>query len=655
MLVFPPVMTPSGSVSGAHSPEGSSHAPVIRDRRDLVRLSLGALGVVYGDIGTSPLYAMKACFVGAHGVAPTIGNVLGVLSLVFWSLTLVVVVKYIGVVLRADHHGEGGTLALLALVSEHRSHPKAGQKGRKRHVTLILLGLSGAALLLGEGMITPAISVLSALEGLEVATPVFRAGVVPLAVVILLGVFLFQRRGTAGVATIFGPLTLVWFATIGVLGVREIVRAPEVLAAVNPVHAVRFFADNGVAGFLILGAVVLCITGGEALYADLGHFGRRPIRFAWFTVAFPALLASYFGQGALLLDRGAVTNPFYEMAPPFFLLPLVAIATLAAIIASQAMISGAFSLAQQAVQLGYLPRLTIVHTSGEARGQIYVPEINHFLLVACLTLVLAFRSSSALAAAYGIAVVGTMCCTSLLVYQVLRRRWAWPVAVAVATVAAFLAIEVPFFAANLAKFSHGGWIPLAVGVGVLIVMTTWRQGRKVIQEQIRSGQLPIEKFVAELERKKPHRVDGTAVFLTSSLGVAPGVLLHHYKHNKVLHRQVVLLTIVTEGVPEVRHRERVAVRELGEGFWEVIAHYGFMETPNVPKILGRCPEQGLKVEASSASYFLGRETILSTGRSKMARWRKMLFVYLQRNARPANAFFRIPANRVVELGAQVEL
>lgn len=653
--MFPPVMAPSGSVSGAHSPEGSSHAPVIRDGRDLVRLSLGALGVVYGDIGTSPLYAMKACFVGAHGVAPTLGNVLGVLSLVFWSLTLVVVVKYIGVVLRADHHGEGGTLALLALVSEHRSHPKPGEKGRRRHVTLILLGLSGAALLLGEGMITPAISVMSALEGLEVATPVFRSGVVPLAVVILLGVFLFQRRGTAGVATIFGPLTLVWFVTIAVLGVRSIVRAPEVLAAVHPVHAVRFFADNGFAGFLILGAVVLCITGGEALYADLGHFGRRPIRLAWFTVAFPALLASYFGQGALLLDRGAVTNPFYEMSPSFFLLPLVVIATLAAIIASQAMISGAFSLAQQAVQLGYLPRLTIVHTSGEARGQIYVPEINHFLLVACLTLVVAFRSSSALAAAYGIAVVGTMCCTSLLVYQVLRRRWGWPAAAAVATVTAFLAIEVPFFAANLAKFTHGGWIPLAVGGGVLIVMTTWRQGRKVIQEQVRAGQMPIERFVAELERRKPHRVDGTAVFLTSSLGVAPGVLLHHYKHNKVLHRQVVLLTIVTEGVPEVRHRERVAVRDLGEGFWEVIAHYGFMETPNVPKILGRCPEHGLKVEASSASYFLGRETILSTGRSKMARWRKMLFVYLQRNARPANAFFRIPANRVVELGAQVEL
>jgi KUP system potassium uptake protein len=648
-------MTSSGSVSGVHSPHGTSHAPVVRDGRDLARLSLGALGVVYGDIGTSPLYAMKECFASAHGVAPTLGNVLGVLSLVFWALTLVVVVKYIGFVLRADHHGEGGILALLALVSEHRSHPKPGEKGRKRHVTLILLGLTGASLLLGEGMITPAISVLSALEGLEVATPVFRPVVVPIAVVILLVLFLFQRRGTGGVAAVFGPLTLVWFATITVFGLRSIADAPGVLAAVNPLHAVRFFADNGVHGFLILGSVVLCITGGEALYADLGHFGRRPIRFAWFTVAFPALLASYFGQGALLLERGRVANPFYELAPSFLLLPTVVIATLAAIIASQAMISGAFSLAQQAVQLGYLPRLTIVHTSGEARGQIYVPEINRFLLVACLTLVVAFRGSSALAAAYGIAVVGTMCCTSLLMFQVLRRRLAWPAAAAIGMVAFFLAVELPFLGANLAKFTHGGWIPLVVGGALLVLMTTWRQGRKVIQEQLKGGQIPIEKFVTELERRKPHRVDGTAVFLTSSMGVAPGVLLHHYKHNKVLHRQVVLLTIITEGVPEVPVRERVAVRELGQGFWEVIAHYGFMETPNVPKILGRCGEHGLKVEASSASYFLGRETILSTGRSKMARWRKAIFVYLQRNARPANAFFRIPANRVVELGAQVEL
>lgn len=653
--MFPPVMTSSGSVSGVHSPQGDSHAPVIRDGRDLARLSLGALGVVYGDIGTSPLYAIKECFAASHGVAPSLGNVLGVLSLVFWSLMLVVVVKYIGFVLRADHHGEGGILALLALVSEHRSHPNPGEKGRRRHVTLILLGLVGAALLLSDGMITPAISVLGALEGLEVATPVFRPVVVPLAVAILLVLFMFQRRGTAGVATIFGPVTLIWFATIAVLGIRSVASAPQVLAAVNPAHAVRFFLDNGAHGFLILGSVVLCITGGEALYADLGHFGRRPIRFAWFAVAFPALLASYFGQGALLLERGAVTNPFFETAPAFFLLPLVVIATLAAIIASQAMISGAFSLAQQAVQLGYLPRLTIVHTSGEARGQIYVPEINHFLLVACLALVVAFRSSSALAAAYGIAVIGTMCCTSLLMYQVFRRRWNWPATAAVAIVAFFLTIELPFLGANLVKFTHGGWIPAVVGGVILIVMTTWRQGRKAIQEQLRTGQIPIEKFVVELERKKPHRVDGTAVFLTSSLGVAPGVLLHHYKHNKVLHRQVVLLTIITEGVPEVRLKERVAVRELGEGFWEVIAHYGFMETPNVPKILGRCGEHGLKVEASSASYFLGRETILSTGRSKMARWRKALFVYLQRNARPANAFFRIPANRVVELGAQVEL
>ncbi len=649
-------MSAPDSESGSHVPEQPSHAPVIRDRKDLAKLALGALGVVYGDIGTSPLYALKECFSPAHGIETNLANVLGVLSLVFWSLTLVVVVKYIGFVLRADHHGEGGILALLALVTEHRSHPRAGEKGRKRHVTLVLLGLSGAALLLADGMITPAVSVLSALEGLEVATPLFKSTVVPIAVVILVVLFLFQRKGTGGVAKIFGPITLLWFGTIAVLGVRAVIAEPRVLAAVNPMHAIRFFADNGLPGFLILGAVVLCITGGEALYADLGHFGRRPIRLAWFAVAFPALLASYFGQGALLLSaEGRIDNPFYQLAPPFFLYPLVVIATAAAIIASQAMISGAFSLAQQAVQLGYLPRLSIVHTSGEARGQIYVPEINRLLLVSCVALVIGFKTSTALAAAYGIAVIGTMVCTSLLLYQVARRRWNWPAAGAMLMVGLFLALDLPFLVANLAKFKQGGWIPVVVGALLLVVMTTWRMGRKALQEQTRAGSVPIDKFVADLERRKTHRVEGTAVFLTSELGVAPGVLLHHYKHNRVLHRQVVLLTIVTEGMPEVPRKERVVARELGQGFWEVVGHYGFMETPNVPRLLSRASEYGLRVESGQASFFLGRETILPTGRSGLARWRKALFVYLSRNSRPANAFFRIPPNRVVELGAQVEL
>jgi KUP system potassium uptake protein len=519
-----------------------------------------------------------------------------------------------------------------------------------------MLGLTGAALLFADGTITPAVSVLGALEGLEVATPLFRSVIVPLAVVILLGLFLFQKRGTAGVGAIFGPVTLVWFVTIAALGVRAVAAHPQVLAAVNPVHALRFFVHNGLHGFLILGAVVLCITGGEALYADLGHFGRRPIRLAWFAIVFPALLANYFGQGALLLSRpDAVGNPFYGLAPAFFLYPLVVIAAAAAVIASQAMISGAFSIAQQAVQLGYLPRLSIVHTSGEARGQIYVPEINRFLLVACIALVLAFRNSSGLAAAYGIAVMGTMTCTSLLMYQVFRNRWHWPALGAGALVGLFLAVDLPFLSANLAKFVQGGWIPAVIAVALLAVMTTWHLGRNALRDELRSGALPIEQFVAELERRPPHRVDGTAVVLTSAMGVAPGVLLHNFKHNRILHKKVVLLTIVTEGIPEVPRKDRVSVRELGQGLWEVIAHVGFMETPDVPRLLARGAEKGLAIDATTASFFLGRETVLPTGRTRLRRWRKHLFVVLARNALPANAFFRIPPNRVVELGAQVEL
>ncbi len=634
--------------------EVESHAPVIRNRRDLARLALGALGVVYGDIGTSPLYAIKECFRAGQGVDVTIGNVLGVLSLVFWALVLIILVKYIGFVLRADHDGEGGVLALLALVSEHRSHPKRGEKGRKRHLSIVLLGLIGAALLLADGTITPAISVLSALEGVAVAAPAVTPAVVPAAVVILLGLFLFQRRGTGGVGMIFGPVTLLWFLTIAALGLHSVLAEPAVLAAIHPIHAVRFFAANGLHGFLILGAVVLCVTGGEALYADLGHFGRRPIRLVWLAVVMPALLLSYFGQGALLLRRGAVVSPFFELAPDQLRIPLVVLATAAAVIASQAMISGAFSLGQQAMQLGYLPRLTVVHTSGAARGQIYVPEINRFLLVACLALVLAFRASGSLAAAYGVAVIGTMVCTSLLMFQVLRRRWSWSLGAAAGLVAAFLAIELPFLAANLAKLAHGGWVPLAIGGLLLAVMTTWRRGQTALREQQRASALPIEQFLLDLGRRKPHRVDGTAVFLTSNPEVVPGVLLHHFKHNKTLHAKVVLLTVINEGIPEVSRKQRVSVRELGEGFWEVLGHVGFMESPNVPDLLARCGRYGLHVAPAGTSFFLGRETLLPGGRSKLARWRKALFVYLKRNARSASDFFNIPPNRVVELGAQVE-
>jgi KUP system potassium uptake protein len=635
----------------------TSHAPIVRSPKDLARLGLGALGVVYGDIGTSPLYALKECFNPAHGVAPLLGNVLGVLSLVFWALTLIISVKYISFVLRADNHGDGGILALLALVTEQRSHPGRGETGRKRWTVLVSLALVGTALLLAEGMITPAISVLSALEGLDVATPIFRPWIVPLAVGILLALFLVQRKGTAGIGAVFGKVMLIWFAAIAALGIPAILRHPEVLGAINPAHAVRFFGENGMHGFLILGSVVLCVTGGEALYADMGHFGRGPIRISWFSLVFPALLLNYFGQGSLLLERGAsaVANPFYGLAPSVLLYPLVILATAAAVIASQAMISGAFSLAQQAVQLGYLPRLSIIHTSGEASGQIYVPEINRLLMIACIALTLGFRDSSKLAGAYGISVMGAMICTSILLSSVAILRWKWSSTLAFGLVALFLAVEVPFLFANIPKIAHGGWFPLLVGSLFFFVMTTWKIGRRAVRNFLEIGSLPIDPFLARLDTYNPHRVKGTAVFMTSAMGVTPPILLHHFKHNKVLHEKVILFTIVTEGIPEVPKRDRIQMRELEHGFAEVIAHYGFMQTPNVPLALRRAAEQGLEFDPNTVSYFLGRETILTTGQSRMSGLRKSLFVYLARNARPANAFFRIPPNRVIELGAQVEL
>jgi KUP system potassium uptake protein len=650
-------MSGTTSPSGERNAEPTSHAPVVHGPKDLARLGLGALGVVYGDIGTSPLYAIKECFAAGHGVDPSVGNVLGILSLVFWSLTLVITVKYVGFVLRADNHGDGGILALLALVTEQRSHPRAGESGRKRLFVLVSLGLIGFSLLLGEGMITPAISVLGALEGLDVATPIFRPFIVPMAVAILIALFLLQKRGTAGIGALFGPAMGVWFVSLAALGLPSIAAEPRVLVALDPRHAVAFFLANGLHGFLILGSVVLCVTGGEALYADLGHFGKKPIRFAWLAVVFPSLLINYFGQGALLLRHPGelIENPFFEMAPPMLLYPLVVLATFAAIIASQALISGAYSLSQQAMQLGYLPRLTIVHTSGEASGQIYVPEINRLLAVACVLLVIAFRTSSSLAAAYGISVMGTMMCTSVLLGRVARRRWRWAALPAVAMVIFFLAIEIPFFAANLPKIAHGGWFPIAMGSVFLAVATTWKRGRRLVQERILAGALPLDAFIADLEKRRPTRVTGTAVVLSSLLEITPPVLLHHFKHNRVLHERVVIVTVLTEGVPEVPAKERIEFGDLGQGFWRVVAHYGFMESPNVPEILRACARYGLEVKASAASYILGRETILPSGRSRMARWRKSLFIYLSRNARPANAFFDVPPNRVVELGAQIEL
>ncbi|WP_437579222.1 potassium transporter Kup [Sorangium sp. So ce887] len=637
---------------GAERPAASASAEGARGSspKKTWPLMLAALGVVYGDIGTSPLYAMKECFspISPHHVAPTPQNVLGVLSLMFWSLMMVVTVKYVTFITRADNEGAGGILALLALV------PSSERKGEGRGL-LVLLVLFGAALLYGDGVITPAISVLSAVEGLEVATSTLKPAVVPITCVVLLAVFLVQKRGTAGVGTIFGPVTLVWFVALTLLGAKEILHSPGVLRAVSPTYAVSFFVENNVHGFLILGAVVLCITGGEALYADMGHFGRRPIKYTWYTIVWPGLLINYFGQGAKLLeDPAAAANPFYALVPSWALYPTVAIATAATVVASQALISGAFSLTQQAVQLGYFPRVTVIHTSKDEAGQIYIPEVNSGLLISCLVLVLVFKSSSALAAAYGIAVTGTMGITTVVYYVVTRKTWGWPVWKSLPLAGLFLVIDLAFFAANSAKFFHGGWVPIVMGAATFTVMTTWKTGRKHLAAAIKSVILPLDTFLEDVKRVKPHRVRGTAVFMASSPEGTPPILLHHVKHNQVLHEQVVLLSIQALNVPEVPAERRMTVIPRGEGIYQVTACYGFMQTPNAPSVLEGCKRHGLHIDLGRTSYYLGRETLLTTGSSKMSRWRKWLFAFISRNARPATAYFGLPPNRVVELGMQVD-
>jgi KUP system potassium uptake protein len=650
-----PIQTRGDLPAVAEAPHSATeHARTTPHGGALAALALGALGVVYGDIGTSPLYALKECFTGRHGVDPTPANVLGVLSLIFWAMTFVVTFKYLSFVMRADNRGEGGILALQALVS--RKDPN--RRGRK---VLLLLGIFGAALLYGDGVITPAISVLSAVEGVAVAAPALTPLVVPLTVLLLAGLFLIQRSGTARVGAIFGPVMLAWFTVIGALGVRGILRDPSVLAAVNPYYGVRFFVDNGGAGFLVLGAVVLCITGGEALYADMGHFGKRPIRLAWLGLAMPALTLNYFGQGALLLHQPAAReNPFYLLAPSWALYPLIGLATLAAIVASQALISGAFSLTHQAVQLGYCPRITVKHTSTTEMGQIYIPEVNWAIGAACIALVLGFKSSSNLAAAYGIAVTGTMSITTLLFHRVMRDIWRWPRWWSWPLTVSFLAVDLSFFGANVVKIEEGGWFPIVAAIVVFTFMSTWKQGRALLAGMLRDAGLPLELFLADVVRRKPLRVPGTAVFMTSNLGSAPPVMLHHVKHNKVLHERIILVSVLTEEVPSVPEAERVVSRDLGVGFFQVVAHYGFMEQPNIPALLeSLATREGagarLEVKPLEVSYYLGRETLLATGSASLATWRKKLFIIMSRNSATASAFFGLPPNRVVELGAQIQL
>ncbi|MEO7735307.1 MAG: potassium transporter Kup, partial [Kofleriaceae bacterium] len=639
--------------TGAHHGHGHS---VPRSRKEIAWLSLGALGVVYGDIGTSPLYALKECFSPAshhHANAADPTEVFGVLSLMIWALILVVCVKYLVFVLRADNRGEGGTLALAALVSN-----KKEGSNRRRLAIPILLALFGTGLLYGEGLITPAISVISAVEGLREQSPTLSRFVVPITVVILIGLFWVQRYGTGRIGAIFGWIMLVWFVSIGALGVIQIVETPYILQAASPHYAVIYLATHGLNGFLLLGSVVLAVTGAEALYADMGHFGRSPIRIAWTLIVFPGLLLNYFGQGAYILNLGANitkdTNPFYALAGPL-LIPMIILATMAAIIASQALISGAFSLTNQAVQLGYLPRVSVIHTSHRHEGQIYVPEVNWLLMIASVSLVIAFKSSTNLAAAYGIAVTGTMAITSFLYFLVTRRNWHYPLYLALALFLPFIAIDLAFFSANVEKIVAGGWFPLAVGVGAFAVMTTWWRGRYELSKQMESGTIPDELFLADIAETRLPRVSGTAVFMTSGTDGMPNVLLHHVKHNKVLHRQVVLLSIATENVPFIVGNQSLTVRDLGHGFFRVLSRVGFMQQPNVPKILARCERHGLSVVVADTTYYLGRQTLLTTGHARMARWRKIMFSFLAKNSRAPTEFFSLPPNRVVELGLQIEL
>ncbi|HYU34258.1 MAG TPA: potassium transporter Kup [Thermoanaerobaculia bacterium] len=628
----------------AHShPQENGHI------RHLGALALGALGVVYGDIGTSPLYAFGFCFHGQHSVDPKNElNILGVLSLIFWSLIIVISIKYLVFVMRADNRGEGGILALMALVRTEK----------RRRWALVALGLFGASLLYGDGMITPAITVLSAVEGLSVATSAFDNSVVPITIGILVGIFVLQRRGTADIGKLFGPVMMLWFAVLGVLGLIWIVQEPGVLAAVNPLYGFRFFAQNGAMGFLVLGSVFLVVTGGEALYADMGHFGRRPIQAAWFAVVLPGLLLNYFGQGALLLRQPAAAEfVFYKMAPssPWMLYPLVGLATAAGIIASQAVISGAFSLTRQAVQLGYSPRVEIVHTSEAEIGQIYIPSVNWALMLATVGLVLGFQKSANLAAAYGVAVTTTMVITTLLANVVARELWGWSRLQAWLLMGAFLVVDLSFFAANIIKVPQGGWFPLAVAGAIYLLMVTWKQGRRLLSERVREGALPIEDFVRNLQPGSPMRVPGTAVFLTTNVHGTPTTLLHNLKHNKVLHEQVVLMTVVTEEVPRVPRRDRVGIEALDKGFFKVVAHYGFTQDPRAADVLDALRDKGLSLDLMKTTFFLGRETLIPSDRGGMSVWRKKLFALMSRNAVRFNDFFHIPPNRVVELGMQIRL
>ncbi|CAI8844852.1 MULTISPECIES: potassium transporter Kup [Pseudomonas] len=615
-----------------------------------IGMLVAAVGVVYGDIGTSPLYTLKEVFSGGYGVPVNHDGVLGILALIFWSLIWVVSIKYMMFVLRADNQGEGGIMALTALAR------RAAAGHAKLRTLLVVCGLIGAALFYGDSMITPAISVLSAIEGLGLAFDGIDHWVVPLSLVVLVGLFLIQRHGTARIGILFGPIMVTWFVVLGALGVHGIIQHPEVLQAMNPAWGVRFFVVHPGMGVAILGAVVLALTGAEALYADMGHFGRKPIARAWFILVLPALVLNYFGQGALLLgDPEAARNPFYLLAPSWALIPLVALSTLATVIASQAVISGAFSLTRQAIQLGYIPRMHIQHTSSAEQGQIYIGAVNWALMVGVVLLVLGFESSGALASAYGVAVTGTMLMTSILVSAVILLLWKWPPVLAVPVLLGFLLVDGVYFAANVPKIVQGGAFPVIAGIALFVLMTTWKRGKQLLVERIDEGGLPLEIFISSIAVQPPHRVQGTAVFLTARPDAVPHALLHNLLHNQVLHEQVVLLTVVYEDIPRVPASRRFEVESYGEGFFRVILHFGFTDEPDVPKALKLCHLDELDFSPMRTTYFLSRETVIASKLEGMARWREGLFAFMLQNANGNLRFFNLPLNRVIELGTQVEM
>ncbi len=627
---------------------GNSHTDM--SGRRLALLTLAALGVVFGDIGTSPLYAVRECFHGEYGIAATQANVLGVLSLIFWALLIIVTIKYLAFILSADNDGEGGVLALTALVKAKDAATKSAPWA------LVTIGMFGACLLYGDGIITPAISVLSAVEGIRIITPLLKPYVIPLTIIILGLLFLLQSHGTARVGSLFGPVMLVWFCVIGILGFAQMARYPQVLTAAIPLHAVQFLVVNKVHGFIVLGAVFLVVTGAEALYAGMGHFGKRPIRLTWLGLVLPALVLNYFGQGALLLERpGETYNPFYALVPSWAMVPMVILSTLATIIASQAVITGAFSLTRQAIQLGYLPRMRITHTSAAALGQIYVAPVNWFLMICTIGIVVGFESSDKLAAAYGVAVTSTMLITTILFYVVARKRWAWSRLWAGSLAGLFFVVDFSFFCANITKIFHGAWFPLVIGGLLVAVMLTWEQGRGILAAQLRNLTPTFREFKSRLDSNPAQKVNGQAIFLTGNPEVVPAALIHNLNHNKVLHSEIAFLHFRTEDVPRVPNFDKVETEKLGGGFYRIIAYYGFMEEPRIEHVLALSHGKGLQFTLENASFFLGREKLTIGTNPKMGRWRTGLFLFMSRNAMDASAFFNIPPDRMIEVGIQLEL